>query len=401
MVLAFAPAMRCLLVITAAAALSTRPRGAARRRSTAKDGTLFSRGAYFAARAREDAVRAAKRVVLGDALSQLVPGGPRGVAPGSVVAVTGATSGVGKALAEELAQLGYGVVVCGRDEEKVKETVRSAARRAANPDLVSGATFDLESLASTRAGAAAVAAAARGPLEGLVLNAGCWPTTLRLTEDELEVALQTNHVAQHLLFRELAKTEESLTRVVSLSSSAHASTRKDALDLDDAKEWTARAFDPLENYSQTKLMNALFARELKNRHPSVDCVACHPGVVDTGLFRDFDGLSFLERPPDPFGVLPDVDETLETLLKGASGALQVAMDSPLGSLAPFKKPRDAARDVAAGLLSPSVESGAYYSDGEPTEACAAVTAEAARALWDWTEATVDEALAYADEEAAA
>ena len=96
-----------------------------------------------------------------------------------------------------------------------------------------------------------------------------------------------------------------------------------------------------------------------------------------------------------------VDETLETLLQTASGALQVALDSPLGSLAPLKRPRDAARDVATALLSPDVASGAYYSDGEPTQPCAAVTPDAARELWDWTAATVDDALEAADAEAAA
>ena len=59
-------------------------------------------------------------------------------------------------------------------------------------------------------------------------------------------------------------------------------------------------------------MNALFALEVKNRYPDVDCVSAHPGVVDTDLFRDFDGLSFVggSRPPDPFGLLPDVDESV-------------------------------------------------------------------------------------------
>ena len=57
-----------------------------------------------------------------------------------------------------------------------------------------------------------------------------------------------------------------------MSSSAHASTRNDALDLDDAATWTARSFDALENYAQTKLMNALFARELPRRYPGLVAV---------------------------------------------------------------------------------------------------------------------------------
>ena len=60
---------------------------------------------------------------------------------------------------------------------------------------------------------------------------------------------------------------------------------------------------PFAAQAQTKLMNALFARELPKRYPGVVSVAAHPGVVKSDLFRDFDVGAFSYRPPDPFGNL--------------------------------------------------------------------------------------------------
>ena len=164
------------------------------------------------------------------------------------------------------------------------------------------ARFDLESLTETRAAAAAI-----GRADGLVLCAGCWPTTLRYTEDELEAGLQANPLGHCLLATRLLDAG-GVARVVAVASTAHAATRQDRLELDVAR-WTRRAFDPLEAYAQTKLANVLFARELPRRY-AVEAVSAHPGAVDSDLFRDFD----VALPPAPFGQLPPtVDARFDAL----------------------------------------------------------------------------------------
>mmetsp|Transcript_6751 Transcript_6751/g.21273 ORF Transcript_6751/g.21273 Transcript_6751/m.21273 type:complete len:389 (-) Transcript_6751:24-1190(-) len=351
-------------------------------------GGFAARGAYLAARAREDAARAAKRAVFGDALAQLPVAGKRGLAAGSTVAVTSATSGVGLEVARVLAQLGYGVVLCGRSADKLAAASKDVSRVARG--TVDTALFDLESLTETRAAAAALPP----DVNGLILCAGAWPTTLRLTEDELEAGLQANHLSHFLLTTALLE-RGGVERVVAVSSSAHTSTRNDALDLDDAATWTARSFDALENYAQTKLMNALFARELPRRYPGLVAVSAHPGVVATELFRDFD----VAPPPDPFGVVPaGLDRSLASFADGAASFLKAAVDA--APVSPFKKSRDAARDIVVGLLRDDVEPGAYLSDGEETPPSPGVDDAAAAALWDWSRSVVDDSLAAADAERA-
>merc|ERR1719258_787844 len=166
--------MRHLIAFASVVAVVQGLAGRTRGVPLAQKPTLFSRGSYFARRAREDAARAVRRALFGDQLSQLQVGGPRAIPDGGRVVVTGSTSGVGLDVAREVAALGYDVVVCGRDEKKLERAVALVGRVARRG--VESARFDLESLTETRAAAAAI-----GRADGLVLCAGCWPTTLRYT----------------------------------------------------------------------------------------------------------------------------------------------------------------------------------------------------------------------------
>ena len=68
--------------------------------------------------------------------------------------ITGATSGIGKAIATELARRGAHVLVGARDETKAQETVAAIiGETGANPAMVEPLMIDLGSLASVKAAA--------------------------------------------------------------------------------------------------------------------------------------------------------------------------------------------------------------------------------------------------------
>ena len=98
---------------------------------------------------------------------------------GKVVLVTGATDGLGRALAADLARSGATVLVHGRDPGRIADTVQEVARRprrrhahaAAAGDRVRSYQADLASLAGVQALAEAVIAA-EPRLDVLVNNAG-------------------------------------------------------------------------------------------------------------------------------------------------------------------------------------------------------------------------------------
>ena len=64
---------------------------------------------------------------------------------GRVVAITGATSGIGRATAEALARMGATVLACGRNPDKLSAAV-AEIRNVSGHDEVHGLVADLSSL---------------------------------------------------------------------------------------------------------------------------------------------------------------------------------------------------------------------------------------------------------------
>lgn len=71
--------------------------------------------------------------------------------------LTGASQGIGKALAQELVSCGAGVVICARDEEKLRAAVSDIRERCRRPDqLVAQRTVDVVDYETTHRGMKAI-----------------------------------------------------------------------------------------------------------------------------------------------------------------------------------------------------------------------------------------------------
>jgi NAD(P)-dependent dehydrogenase (short-subunit alcohol dehydrogenase family) len=197
---------------------------------------------------------------------------------GRTVVVTGASSGIGAAAAEELGRLGAEVVPIGRDERRLAR-VAGKIEGAAEP-----LTADFSSLEEVRSLAALLLE--RHPrIHVLVNNAGTVTGRRQLSEDGYELVLAVNHLAPFLLTNLLLDRlrEAAPTRVVTTSSIAHAQAR---LDLDDLQ--LERGWSLSRSYGNSKLANILFTRALAKRVRADGIVAnCfHPGTVRTRLARE-------------------------------------------------------------------------------------------------------------------
>jgi NAD(P)-dependent dehydrogenase (short-subunit alcohol dehydrogenase family) len=200
--------------------------------------------------------------------------------------VTGATSGIGLAVAVLLVQRGADVIGVGRSIERCRQVEKNI--RTANPGVqVDYLTADLSVQASVRRLAEQVEQVLyqRGisKLDGLVNNAGTFTTWFSQTPDGIETQWAVNHLAPFLLTHCLLGLLRAApaARVVTVSSDSHYHAR---IDWSDPQR--RRGYNGLCAYGSTKLTNILFTLELNRQLGPVSTVrafAADPGLVKTDI----------------------------------------------------------------------------------------------------------------------
>jgi NAD(P)-dependent dehydrogenase (short-subunit alcohol dehydrogenase family) len=201
---------------------------------------------------------------------------------GKTCLVTGATNGIGKVAALELARLGADVVVVARSRDRGEAAAREIRERSGRPrvDLL---LCDFASQEEIRKLARDYLASGR-PLHVLLNNAGLVNTTRRETVDGLEETFAVNHLGYFLLTNLLLERlrQSAPARIVNVASDAHRFARR-GLDFDDLQN--RRGYSAMRVYAESKLANILFTRELARRleGSGVTVNALHPGAVGTGL----------------------------------------------------------------------------------------------------------------------
>ncbi len=207
-----------------------------------------------------------------------------GLMAGKTVLITGATSGIGKVAATELAGMGAQVIVHGRNAEKAAAVQQEIIRTTGN-DQVTILLADL----SVKAGVRKLAdtfANRYDKLDVLVNNAGGVMNKQReVTVDGWEKTISLNVLAPFmlsaLLYPKLQAAGEG--RIINVSSAAH---RMAKARLDDFMY--EKDYNPLRAYGDAKLYVILLGQEFTRRtrqfpQHNVAMNALHPGVVATNF----------------------------------------------------------------------------------------------------------------------
>ncbi len=200
----------------------------------------------------------------------------------------------------------------------------------------------------------------------LINNAGIMMCPQMKTEDGFEMQIGTNHFG-HFLFTNLLLDKIKAcapSRIVTVSSLAHGDGK---IDLDDI-HFERRPYGRITSYSQSKLANILFTRELAKRleGTGVTTYSLHPGVVNTELSRHIE---------DMFGPLKDIFRFIST---------------PVVEFM-LKSSRDGAQTSIECAVSEKVanQTGLYYSDCKVKKPKPqAEDDEMAKKLWDLSVKTV-------------
>src|SRR5215203_3003539 len=204
-------------------------------------------------------------------------GGPMGE---KVCLITGATSGIGKATAMGLANMGASVVIVGRDRGRGEAALAEIKERSANAsvDLL---LADLSSQEEVR-WLADEFKEAHPRLDVLINNAGVIRSKRVSSADGIEMTFAVNHLAHFLLTNLLL----DLLKATAPSSIVNARSLHDGnppIDFDDLQG--EKGYKTAKAYGQSKLANVLFTYELARRleGSGVSANRLHPGVVGTNL----------------------------------------------------------------------------------------------------------------------
>lgn len=203
---------------------------------------------------------------------------------GLVAVVTGASAGLGRITALELARHQARVVLAVRDRAKGEQTASWIS------DQVPGAqvevrVLDLSGLGSVRDFAADMHTDF-DRLDLLIHNAGVMRTPPGWTEDGFETQLAVNHLGPFALTGLLHPLLSAAgpARVVTVSSTEH---KPGVINFDDLQ--SRQDYHPRRAYQQSKLAVTTFALELDQRLRQADSkvisVLAHPGISRTNLIN--------------------------------------------------------------------------------------------------------------------
>lgn len=263
-----------------------------------------------------------------------------------IVLVTGATDGIGKQTARDLAALGATVLLHGRYLERTEATLQEIYESTGNERL-EYYLADFSSLASVQQLAEAVQAKHRH-LNIMINNAGIGsgnPTQRQrsLSQDGYELRFAVNYLAPFLLTHLLRPCllQAVPSQIINVAS-------KGQLPIDFEDVMLEQHYDPMQAYCQSKLAMVMFtfdlASALKPEGVLVNCL--HPGSrLSTKMVREMFG------------------ESWGSVQSGADAIIYVATSSKLEGV-----------------------TGQYFEGTQPTQASAqAYDEQARRKLWQLSE----------------
>jgi NAD(P)-dependent dehydrogenase (short-subunit alcohol dehydrogenase family) len=184
---------------------------------------------------------------------------------GKNVLVTGASSGIGRAIAKVCANMGASLVITGRNPERLAETY----------SLLDGTNHTQHCADLTVEGELQSLVRSLPPLDGMVSNAGIIKTLVvqSVEKEDVEEIMQVNAIAPIHLSRLLVQNKK-LTRGASLVFVSSINGNNCA--------YIGSSLYAASKSALTGFMKSI-ALELAPRYIRVNCI--NPGMIETGLMK--------------------------------------------------------------------------------------------------------------------
>ena len=203
---------------------------------------------------------------------------------GRTCLITGATDGIGKEAAIELAKKGCNLILIGRNKEKGEKVVEQIRKIADSYVDIDYFTADLMLMKEVSRVADEVSR--KYPkIDILLNNVGAYFAFRGVTEEGFERTFALNHLGYFLMTKKLLPLIEksNYKRIVNVSSSAHYGIDFEFDNLNGEKKYSG-----FDIYKKSKLANVMFTYELakrvKDKGITANCL--HPGFVSTNFGKN-------------------------------------------------------------------------------------------------------------------
>lgn len=203
---------------------------------------------------------------------------------GKVVALFGASGGLGKELCRYVLSLGGRLIVIDRSPEKQRKLLKMLAAEYPKA-FVSGLICDLEDIESVKRVACELE---NLDVDVIIHNAGAYSIPRRICETGLDNVFQINFASPYYITRSLLPHLEAKGgRVVVLGSIAHNYSKTDPEDTDfRTRQKASLAYGNAKRY-------VMFSHlELAKSHPNVHISVAHPGITFTNITAHYPKLIF-------------------------------------------------------------------------------------------------------------
>ncbi len=197
------------------------------------------------------------------------------------VLITGSTDGIGKQTAIDAASSGAEIIIHGRNEERVSQTVNFIKEKTGN-ELIYGICADFSSLSEVNSMIKDIKDNFTR-IDILINNAAEFLHEKINTSDGFERQFQVNYLAHFLITEKLLPLIKDIenSRIINVSSMIHSA----GVDFDNLQ--AEKFYSGASVYALTKTLNILhtykLADILKTNKTVVHCL--HPGVIETKLLN--------------------------------------------------------------------------------------------------------------------
>jgi NAD(P)-dependent dehydrogenase (short-subunit alcohol dehydrogenase family) len=215
---------------------------------------------------------------------------------GITVAITGPTSGLGKAATQQLAAMGANLILIGRSADKLqqllKELVRDSEDQVFTTVVADMGDLDAVALATRQI------LDSHDSLHAVIHNAGALLKERSTTAQGFETTIATHVLGPHQMTTGLLPLlRTSHGRVITVSSGGMYAASLPNVSLDESPEMTPAYYDGTRQYAIAKRMQVTLNEMWAIREPQVFFAAMHPGWADTpGVQESLPAFRLLTKP---------------------------------------------------------------------------------------------------------